>query len=61
MTPTDHTIVVPSAQPLAAIGISLLGTTLGGVGADVVGRTMQGMWFGVGVFDPGRSRRPRPR
>src|SRR6187549_1964257 len=30
---------------------ALLGTTLGGVGAYVVGRTMQGMWFGVGVFD----------
>jgi predicted permease len=33
---------------------ALLGTTLGGIGAYVVGRTMQGMWFGVGVFDPGR-------
>jgi len=33
---------------------ALLGTTLGGVGAYVVGRTMQGMWFGVGVFDAGR-------
>jgi ABC-type antimicrobial peptide transport system permease subunit len=33
---------------------ALLGTTLGFVGAYVVGRTMQGMWFGVGVFDPGR-------
>jgi putative ABC transport system permease protein len=33
---------------------ALLGTILGGVGAYAVGRTMQGMWFGVGVFDPGR-------
>jgi predicted permease len=33
---------------------ALLGTALGLVGAYVVGRAMQGMWFGVGVFDPGR-------
>jgi putative ABC transport system permease protein len=33
---------------------AFLGTGLGFVGAYVVGRTMQGMWFGVGVFDPGR-------
>jgi putative ABC transport system permease protein len=33
---------------------ALLGTTLGFAGAYVVGRTMQGMWFGVGVFDAGR-------
>jgi hypothetical protein len=32
------------------------GSTIGpdDVGAFVVGRTTQGMWFGVGVFEPGR-------
>jgi putative ABC transport system permease protein len=33
---------------------ALLGTTLGFAGAYAVGRTMQGMWFGVGAFDPAR-------
>jgi putative ABC transport system permease protein len=33
---------------------ALLGTALGFVGAYFVGRTMQGMWFGVGAIDVGR-------
>jgi len=33
---------------------ALLGTALGFVGAYFVGRTMQGMWFGVGAIDLGR-------
>jgi predicted permease len=33
---------------------ALIGTALGFVGAYFVGRTMQGMWFGVGTLDLGR-------
>ncbi len=39
---------------------ALVGTALGFVGAYLVGRAMQGMWFGVGALDVGplRSRSP---
>jgi ABC-type antimicrobial peptide transport system permease subunit len=33
---------------------AFLGTALGFVGAYLVGRSMQGMWFGVSALDPGR-------
>jgi putative ABC transport system permease protein len=31
---------------------ALVGTVIGTGGAYVVGRAMQGMWYGVGAFDP---------
>jgi putative ABC transport system permease protein len=34
------------------MGTALVGTALGSIGAYLVGRAMQGMWYGVGVMDP---------
>lgn len=34
------------------MGTALAGVALGSLGAYLVGRAMQGMWFGVGVMDP---------
>jgi putative ABC transport system permease protein len=34
------------------MGTALVGTGLGSIGAYLVGRAMQGMWYGVGVMDP---------
>jgi putative ABC transport system permease protein len=34
------------------MGTALVGTALGSIGAYMVGRAMQGMWYGVGVMDP---------
>jgi putative ABC transport system permease protein len=34
------------------MGTALLGVIIGSAGAYLVGRAMQGMWYGVGVMDP---------
>jgi putative ABC transport system permease protein len=34
------------------MGTALVGTALGSIGAYMVGRAMQGMWYGVGAMDP---------
>lgn len=48
---------VPAAQVLRQVLLegtltALTGVLIGSIGAYLVGRAMQGMWFGVGVIDP---------